>query len=218
VPLLKPPERPAPTHYDVDGVRYPRVSQIVGILDKPGLARWYGKHGNEKAEQLSKTARDFGTRLHKALEEWSTFSAFEWNSQGRDDLYRDLMPWIEAYDAWWTRNVARIVVAEHQVVSRGHGFAGTLDLIAELLNGDLGVVDFKSTEAKHAGTVWPAYRLQTSAYRLAAAEEGIVCQQRIVLNFVKDRAGELRSHDLDRHREDTAAFLACLEVYKWLQN
>jgi hypothetical protein len=193
MPLLRPVEKPAPTHYDVDGVKLPRVSAIVGILDKPGLATWRGRVGNDEADRVSRTARDFGTRLHAAVERCNLDES---PSIGRLEFDDDLKPFIEAYCEWGEANVRRVVACERRVVSRQHGYAGTTDCVVELLDGDLGVLDYKTG--------------------LGLAEEGIVCPRRLILTFAKDAPGRLRVHDLDRHREDTAAFLALLEVYRWL--
>lgn len=212
MPLLNPATPPDPTHYEVDGLKLPRVSAIVGVLAKPGLERWRGNVGNEKADQISREARDFGTRFHAAVE----LANKTLPGDLLEEFAADVFPHVTAYADWFLGNVARVVACERRVVSRQHGFAGTADCVVELQDGDLATLDYKTGKTNRVHLIEPGYRLQLAAYRLALAEDGIICRRRLILTFPKDAPGRLQVHDLNRHREDTAAFLACLEVYKWL--
>lgn len=59
-----------------DGSEWPSVSQIVNILDKPFLLKWYGTWGFEHCEKVKKESAERGTKLHRevegALQNWAT--------------------------------------------------------------------------------------------------------------------------------------------------
>lgn len=51
-----------------DGKVWPSVTQVVDIIAKPGLYRFYGEHGNEKAKEILTASCNTGTQTHDALE------------------------------------------------------------------------------------------------------------------------------------------------------
>ena len=60
------------TGYWTDSWRYPRSSRILDILDLPGLDKWRGNVGNEKAEEISTQSRDIGHEIHRIIHELDT--------------------------------------------------------------------------------------------------------------------------------------------------
>lgn len=48
--------------------RYVSVTTVLGILAKPGLWYYYGKHGTALATKLTRIARIIGTKFHKFAE------------------------------------------------------------------------------------------------------------------------------------------------------
>jgi hypothetical protein len=213
VPLLKPPERPEPTTYLVDGRHLPRVSSILAVVAKPGIVAWKLRAGADKAAEISKTATDWGKRLHAALEAVNREQGF----YSLMTVDGDLMEHVDAYGAWYEANVSRVVAAEKRVASLGHGFAGTLDCLVEMKDGRLAVLDFKSSKHNPRYGLDVQYGWQLAAYRLALAEqERLIAQRRIVLQLPSNEPGRLIVHEMPNHRADTEAFLACLTIFKAL--
>lgn len=191
-------------HYDIDGISYPRVTSIIAILDKPGLARWYGRVGIEEAERISRASRELGSRVHAACEALTTSGELT-----ADPL---LSPWVDAYNAWLTRHVRTVLSTERLLCSRRFGYAGTADLVAEMDDGTIAVLDLKTSKSLDA-----SYRLQLAAYQGALGEEGIPCLRRIVVHLPSSQSGVCRAVEYDDSAGDFAAFLGALWLYNWHQ-
>ena len=55
-------------YYIIEGYKFPRVTSIIKVINKPALLRWYGTLGTAKAEEYTNERADFGTQLHKNIE------------------------------------------------------------------------------------------------------------------------------------------------------
>lgn len=51
-----------------DGKKWPSVTQITDVIAKPGLYKWYGELGYDKAKEVMDKAKDIGTATHDAIE------------------------------------------------------------------------------------------------------------------------------------------------------
>lgn len=210
MPLLVPAARPEPRFYQIDGRQLPRVSTVLATISNPGIVAWKLRVGLDEAARISKTATDYGTRLHRALE-------VAWGG-GDEPTPPDLQAHVDAAAAWAAAYVASVVSLERRVVSLQHGYAGTLDCLAEMREGGLAVIDFKSSKHHPRYPMDPNFRLQLAAYRLALAEQdGLIARRRLILQFPSNEPGRFLIHELDNHREDTEAWLNLLAVYRWLE-
>jgi hypothetical protein len=54
--------------YQIAGKTVPSVTTVLGVLDKEGLTKWYGRLGLEEAERQKNEAADFGSKVHAAIE------------------------------------------------------------------------------------------------------------------------------------------------------
>lgn len=125
-----------------------------------------GRIGKTKAHQreLAK-AGDIGTQVH-ALVEWNMRKALG-QIVGPEPRVVDDAQW--AFMAWqdWAGAVGlKPLFIEQTVFSRTHGYAGTMDLLAEV-NGIVTLVDFKTGKA-----IYPEAFLQNAAYQVALSEMG----------------------------------------------
>jgi hypothetical protein len=177
---------------------FPSVTNVLGVLAKPGLDAWRIEQGimaaltlprrpdepldsfahrvvADMGEQVEKAA-DLGSAIHNACEVYAI------NKQvPTDPKLRELFePWRQWFDA----NVERIGCVEQVFVHPGHGYAGRVDMVA-LLKSHCGgapywaVVDFKTQKVKRSAKggepkpvfyeTWP---LQLAAYREAARTWG----------------------------------------------
>lgn len=120
--------------------------------------------GKQKAAQkeLAK-AQEIGSQVH-AMIEWNLKSQLCYRV-GPSPLITDKAQW--AFMAWedWRKKVdLKPVFVEQTVWSNEWGYAGTLDLLAEV-DGKLSVVDWKTGKR-----VYPEAFLQNAAYRHAIRE------------------------------------------------
>jgi hypothetical protein len=196
-------------HYLIGGERVVRVSTVLGVINKPGLLHWYGKHGAEECRRLSKIATDFGTRFHAAMELHALGKPLmPW------ELDADIAPHVAAAQQWFDDNVLEVVGIERRVHSRAYGYAGTADLLARVRDvaNELPVAcDWKTSKE-----VSPEYRLQLSAYLEAAGEDGVALYGRMVLQAPREQPGVFLPHVLpdSRHAIDYGAFLHALKLWR----
>jgi (2Fe-2S) ferredoxin len=54
--------------YELNGRIYFRVTQVLGVIAKHGLAIWYRKVGAARAKQIVETRQALGTKVHKLFE------------------------------------------------------------------------------------------------------------------------------------------------------
>jgi len=122
----------------------------------------------------------------------------------------------QAYDAWkdWRAQTnMRPIAIEQVIVSDKHGYAGTLDLLAEV-SGVLSVLDWKTGKAIYAEAL-----LQNAAYRGAVREMGIGDpKQGFIIRLPKlvdDPGFEVR--DAGDEDSNLKAFLATRDLWQWLK-
>jgi hypothetical protein len=193
-------------HYTVDGKRLPSVTTILTALANEGITAWKIRVGLAEAQRISKEATDYGTAVHLLFERINRGNRGPFGEP--DDTV------IAPYVAWYDVNVHSVIGAERLLVSRKHGFAGTTDLLAVLDDGKPAILDLKTSKTPLGILEW---RLQTAAYTLAAAEDDIHCERRVILRMPKAEPGKLYVHELDENtlEIDQRAFLAVLRIYKW---
>lgn len=170
--------------------------------------------GKEKAhsKELAK-AGDIGTQAHKLIE-WN-LRATLMQEAGPSPAVTDKATW--AFMAWedWKKSVnLKPIYIESTVWSKTHGYAGTMDLLAEV-NGKLTVVDWKTGKA-----IYPEAYLQNAAYRYALREMGHGDPvQGIIVRLPKNvEDPEFEAQIVQEPEADLmATFLHCFEMWKWAQ-
>jgi len=168
----------------------PSVTNVLNVLAKPGLEAWkatqyieaaltlpklpnepldaYAKRVVEDAEAKSASARDFGSRIHKAIEQYLTVPVVD---------FGELTPFMEPVVNWIKTNVGEFYGAEIIVGSQELGFAGRLDLDCELTGRSTpagrALVDFKTQGIKSGKppTYYSEWGKQLAAYQQARQDE-----------------------------------------------
>jgi hypothetical protein len=177
------------THYyaDGDGNRIPGVTTILGAgLPKPQLINWAANATAEGAindwdgltelppaarlkalqgirYETTNRAKNKGTLIHGYAEHLV---------QGHkvDGIPDELRPYTDAYVRFIDTFQLDPILVEVVIVSYRHGYAGTLDLVAELTNPlsgerEVWLLDIKTGEKG----IYPETALQLAAYRYAEA-------------------------------------------------
>lgn len=144
----------------IDGVEYPSVTEIIGVLDKSFLAYWRGKIGNEEADRIARESAAKGSKVHELIE---TFLL-----NGRVDLCgltAEIKDLFAAWHEWWIEQTYKVVALEKKVISQKHKYGGTFDCILEK-DGHLYITDWKVSKSDDH------YRnLQLAGYALAYEEQ-----------------------------------------------
>ena len=167
---------------------FPSVTNVLGIIAKPGLEAWKIEQGILAALTLPRRdgedlglfakrvvadmsnevekAADFGTAIHNACELYAREKVVP-SSEA-------LQPYMKDWMRWFDENVERVDCLEKVFVARDLGFAGRVDMVAKLRDTGWAVVDFKTQKIKRSakGEPKPAFYetwpLQLAAYHYAA--------------------------------------------------
>lgn len=144
--------------YEIGGVWFPRVTAIVGIKAKPALYRYYAQmSGIRAAEEAKERSAAEGSMVHDAVEAILA---------GTEPIIPGIIrPSVEAFQEFLRNNHVKPLMVEDRVVSQKHGYAGTVDVVAEM-NGTVGVLDIKTGLA-----IYRDYGMQTAAYTEALRED-----------------------------------------------
>ncbi len=191
----------------VEGVAVPSVTTVLSVVeDKVWMNSWLAKAGRREVNRVTAEAAVLGTKIHEVA------AAIARDRSAKVDP--DMRPYARAVREFLDAHVRRVLGAEMRLVSERLGFGGTCDLYAELHDGSLAVVDYKSS----SGGISRNHKLQTAAYAMLLKESGRPVHKRLVVRIHKadDRRGEWYVRAALDHKEDVETFKACLVVWRYL--
>ena len=218
--------------YEIDGVEYPSVTTITGILDKPALVQWAAncaidyvaenldriKAGNVhegeavlmEARSAHRTVKDEaagnGTMVHKAIEQYINHEPYELLTDEAKIAFSAFLSWEDKNHVIWEKT-------ECQVCSINHGYAGRFDAIATI-NGHRYLVDFKTSKG-----IWDEYRYQLCAYMQAYNETEADKIENIAILHLDKETGEPTFKPIEKDIERmTELFNSLCEVYYLMAN
>src|SRR3989344_802884 len=162
--------------YEIDGAWYPRVTSILSIKAKPALYRYYAGHDSfESAEAAKNKSAEEGTLVHEVIEK---LFAGE-----KPPIPDSVKPVVAGFEYFQKEHEIIPHQIESKIFSKEHGYAGTIDVLAEV-DGKLGVLDIKTSQA-----IYRDYGLQTAAYVQALQEaESMPQLTRWILRLDQSRA------------------------------
>jgi hypothetical protein len=234
---VKPPDGEHST-YMVDGVEHERVTSILDVISKPALVPWAaGIAADSFAESLTAllqvrslsvndlpglrdmaakahdatrdNAASFGTSAHHAIEEYITSGVVP------TDL--GLVPILNAFEAWRTKEDLTIEYTERIVWNPEYKYGGTIDAVA-YRDGKPIVIDFKTGSSiyKEAGLQVAAY-----AYGLRSTT-GVPIDEAWVVNIPRKQPEKgtgftTRKIPQPILGQNFTTFLAVLDVYKGMK-
>ncbi len=164
------------TPYVLDGEEIPSVTEVLSVISKPFLYRWYAKNGWAECERIKREAGDIGTRFHDAVEKYLQGESIDLSDRPREqEMFRQFQNWKET-------NQVEPIELERKVVSRTHRFHGTFDAIIRFgPDGKLQMGDWKTSSS-----ISDDYGCQLAAYAAAYAEEtGIEITDGIIVRIDK---------------------------------
>ena len=192
------------------------------------LIKAYGAH----ASNLKKTAKK-GTDLHAELEKFIKYVMSNGNNTQvmeellatgivRDDTNRfddRIKPFIE----WSVQNVKKFLFSEIHTYSEKYWLGGIVDGGAEMLDGEIALIDFKSAKEAHDSAFWQmgGYHIQLEENGGCTADGEIIftldkpVTQHIVVPFGTEPVVPVCRKTVGKHKE---AFLACMTLYKLANN
>lgn len=160
---------------------FPSVTNILGVIAKPGLDKWKLQQvakaayqappdGKESVEYFTDRiieaafdqvvdAADFGSQIHDALEK-----VFE-----GEPVEEQLLPYVQPTLEWKRKFGLTFTQREIVLVNPGEGYAGRCDVIAQGKKGQLVILDYKTRKTKEGEKVTPydGQGMQLAAYAVA---------------------------------------------------
>ena len=187
VPAVLPPlERET-----VDGVRYYKVpdadefvklvsiTSVTSFWNREKFAKWRKKIGEEKANEITRKATSRGTDTHTLIEHYLLNEETLPKVQPISDfLYKIAKPTLN--------NIDNIHALEGSLYSKQLGVAGTVDCIAEY-DGELAVIDFKTSAAPKPRDWIDGYFVQAAAYACMYYElTGVSVKKLVIIMTCED--------------------------------
>ena len=167
--------------YNVEGkTYYPSVTSVISFISGKKFADWRARVGNEEANRITKHATTRGTKLHSVFEHYINNEDYESLSEYQVPLIQ-LM--FKAAKFYLDTRIDNIYQQETPMYSSRLCLAGTVDLICEV-DGELAIVDFK-TSAKEKPEEWlEDYFVQLSAYWAMFSEKTCIVPKKLVVFLV----------------------------------
>lgn len=159
--------------YEVEGVWLPRVTAIISLANGLYLLK---NRGNFSVRLGLQEAAEWGTITHETVE----------RILKGEDIKVDarIAIGIDAFETWHKEGVMKILDPENhierRVVDMENGYAGTVDLVAQV-NGVMSIIDLKTSTG-----IWREFSLQTAAYVNAynkTVDEEQACTTRWILRI-----------------------------------
>ena len=171
-------------HYAKEGsdIAYPSVTSILSFINGPKFAKWRSRVGEEEANRVTKQATTRGTNLHTLFEHFLQNDDYqsidEYKIPLTNLMFKAAKPVLES-------RINNIYQQETQMSSDRLCMAGTVDLICEF-DGELAVVDFKTSKKTKPEEWLESYFVQLSAYWAMFSEATGVIPKKLVVLLVAE--------------------------------
>jgi hypothetical protein len=216
--------------------RYPSVTTILSILDKPALVQWAANSAIDatfdlltapgaledvdaikiraKSEwrNLAKRAADHGTRIHELADQFLRGEEVD-SSREAPEVQTGFSAFLE----WFRSSGYQPAAGEMTVCCHSGEYAGTLDQVGAI-GGKVVILDFKTTgSAAKMREPYREVRLQMEAYA-AAHEEMTGHEERVtscLVIYLGRDDGSFKVFDLGRDIKALYAFGMLRQFWAW---
>ena len=187
-----------------DHVSYPSVTSVISFVNRSKFAEWRAKVGNEAANKKTKRATTRGTQFHKVTEVFLQNGDYMALSEYKIPLISIM---FNSAREVLKKRVGNIYQQETCMYSDQLCLAGTVDLICEF-DGELAVVDFKTSEKEKPVEWLEDYFVQLSAYWAMFSEKTGVVPKKLVV-FLVGENGDIQIEE----RRNVIDYLKTLRHY-----
>ena len=144
-----------------DGTKLPSVTTVIGAQKKQVIMEWRKRVGEETANKISRQATRRGTNVHTLCERYLNNEPLGEIMPDAKEMFKSLRPYLN--------KINNIHYQETALWSKTLGMAGRVDCIGEY-NGELSVIDFKTSKRIKTIDDIQDYFWQTTAYALMYEE------------------------------------------------
>jgi len=168
-------------YYEVSDVtKYPSVTSIISFISREKFAEWTARVGLEEANRVKKHSTRRGTKLHRVFEVYLQNGDYESLPEWEDPLIQLMFTAAKQY---LDERLDNIYQQETPMFSHRLCLAGTVDLICEV-DGELAIVDFKTSKKEKPEEWLEDYFVQLSAYWAMFSEATGVVPKKLVVFLV----------------------------------
>jgi len=169
--------------YDIgEGIKLPSITSIISFVNREKFAGWRARVGNEAANKKTKHATRRGTDLHLVFEYYLQNKDYK----ALDEYQKPLIQYMFNFaKPFIDRRLNNIYQQETNMYSSKICLAGTVDLICEV-DGELAIVDFKTSEREKPEEWLEDYFVQLSAYWAMFSEHTGVVPKKLVVFLVAE--------------------------------
>lgn len=140
-----------------DGTKLPSVTTVLGAQKKQAIMEWRKRVGEEAANQISGIATRRGTAVHTLCEQYLNNEKVVMGMPDAYEMFLSIKPVLN--------RINNIHYQEAALWSKQLGMAGRVDCIGEF-DGELSVIDFKTSKRIKTAAQIEDYFWQTAAYAL----------------------------------------------------
>ena len=163
-------------YYEVpgqEGTKLVSVTTVTSFQSAKSIKAWRQRVGAEKANKITRQATRRGTDTHTLTEHYLKNEDLPEVDPLPNLLFTISKPYL--------KNINRIHALEAPLYSLKLGIAGTVDCIAEY-NGELAVIDFKTSKEPKPEKWIQGYFVQTVAYACMLYElTGIIVKKLVII-------------------------------------
>jgi len=187
-------------YYDTpDGQKLVSITSVISHRNREKFRDWRAKVGNEEANKITKQATSRGTDMHTLVEHHLKNLELPEVQPLSDILFKQAKPDLS--------NINNIHAIEQSLFSKELGIAGSVDCIAEY-NGELAVIDFKTSKRPKPEAWIEDYYVQCAAYACMLYEmTGIMVKKFVIIMSCED--GECKVYE----QYDKGKYLKLLSEY-----
>ena len=168
-------------YYKINGdTRYPSITSVISFISRKKFADWRARVGEKEANRKTKHATTRGTRLHSVLEVYLQNGDYKSMEEYKHPLIQYMFNFAKPFI---DKRIGKIYQQETAMFSTHLCLAGTVDLICEV-DGELSIVDFKTSEKEKPEEWLENYFVQLSAYWAMFAERTNVAPKKLVVFLV----------------------------------
>jgi hypothetical protein len=198
-----------------DGTVVPGASTVAKVgSDSSALLHWAWQCGVDGLDyrKVRDTAADIGTLCHFMIECHLTGKEPDLDAFSADDIKRAKVS-FDKFREFWEREELKIINPETVLVSDKYRYGGTLDAPCTNKNGDIILVDWKTSKA-----IYDEYLYQLAGYENLWNEDGgefgqTKINRRVIVRIGKKDEGDFEVRWLSDLKNEFEIFKAQLNLY-----
>ncbi len=190
-----------------DGTKLPSVTTVLGAMKKDAIMAWRKRVGEAEANRISKKATGRGTNVHSLCEKYLNNESLGEMMPDAQEMFLSLKPLLN--------RINNIHYQEQALWSTQLEMAGRVDCIGEF-DGQLSVIDFKTSKRIKSKVQIEDYFWQTSAYALMYEELiGRPINNLVIIMAVEDDQPLLFQEKTEHHIDGLVKAIQFYKNQKW---